>query len=309
MKKYILNTLIALGTLSLTSCEDVIDLQGITNAPSMLVVDGNVTDVSTSQVITLTQSQDYFTNTTVKPVLGASVTVTDSDGKIFTFNDLKGDGKYVWTPTTAVPKIGQVGKTYTLKITANGETYQAVSELKRVPKIDSIAYQFDEARLNQRDDDKGYPKEGYDAQFYARDFTGIGDCYRIIAYKNGKMLEMSNTVAIAYDAAIQKSRGAADGLIFSLPVRSTISPQLYLAGDTIKVELRSITEGHFDFWTQARLEVNNGGLFARPSANIPTNVNNVNAASSKKAIGWFGTSAVSFSQTIVDPKKAQTGLR
>ena len=309
MKKYILNTLIALGALSLSSCEDVIDLAGITNVSSMLVVDGNVTDVSTEQTITLTQSQDYFTNTPAKPVLGATVTVTDNDGNIFTFTDLKGDGKYVWTPTTAIPKIGQVGKTYTLKITANGETYQAVSALKRVPTIDSIAYEYGDDRLNQRDDDKGYPKVGYDAQFYARDFTGIGDCYRIIAYKNGKVLEVSNTVAIAYDAAIQKSNGAADGLVFSLPVRSTISPQLYSEGDTIKVELRSITEGHFDFWTQARLEVNNGGLFSRPSANIPTNVNNVNAASSKKAIGWFGTSAVSFSQTVVDPKKAQTGLR
>ena len=309
MKKQILSILFALSTLSLTSCEDVINLEGIIDSESLLIVDGSVTTVSENQLITLTQSQDYFSSKPVLPILGATVTVTDNEGKVFEFKDLQNNGKYVWKPSANIPAIGVVGKTYTLKIVANGETYQAISELKRVPVIDSIAYQFDEARFNQRDDDKNKPKEGYDAQFYARDFTGIGDCYRIIPYKNGKALELSNTVSIAYDAAIQKSNGAADGIVFSLPVRGSISPELYLEKDTIKVELRSITEGHYNFWNQARSEINNGGLFSRPAANIPTNVVNINPNSTKKAAGWFGTSAVSFSQTVVDAKKAQVGLR
>ncbi len=309
MKKYIKIVVLFLGVISLSSCEDVINLEDSIAVTSMLVVDGSVTNLSENQVIKLTKSQNYFNNSTIQPVLGASVTVTDDDGKVFEFKDLKGDGVYVWQPTAQVPVLGVVGKTYTLKINAEGETYQAVSPLKRVPVIDSIAYQFDEARANQRDDDAGKPKEGYDAQFYARDFDGIGDCYRIIAYKNGKALEMNNTVSIAYDAAIQKSSGAADGIVFTLPVRSSISPELYLEKDVIKVELRSITEGHYDFWSQARQEINNGGLFARPAANIPTNVVNTNANSTKKAAGWFGTSAVSISQTVVDAAKAQKGLR
>jgi hypothetical protein len=72
----------------------------------------------------------------------------------------------------------------------------------------------------------------------------------------------------------------------------------------VKVELLSITEAHFDFWTQLRQELNNAGLFARPAARIPSNINNVNANSTKQASGWFGTSAVSTMEVKIDKTKA-----
>jgi hypothetical protein len=49
-------------------------------------------------------------------------------------------------------------------------------------------------------------------------------------------------------------------------------------------------------------------LFSRPAANIPTNIKNLNAASRLQGAGWFGVSAVSSFETVVDPKKARTGL-
>jgi hypothetical protein len=99
-----------------------------------------------------------------------------------------------------------------------------------------------------------------------------------------------------------------DGLMFIRPIRRSISPQLYLDKDKIRVEIWSITEDEFNFYSQARLELNNAGLFSRPAANIPTNIKNLNASSKLQGAGWFGVSAVSSFETIVDPKKARTGL-
>jgi Domain of unknown function (DUF4249) len=305
MKTKLLFIIAIFATLSLTSCEDVVQLEG-PKSDSFLIVDGTITNQKGEQVIGLSQSQDYFNNATVKGVTNATVKVTDNEGKVYEFKDAKNVGKYVWTPKSATDVLGTIGKTYTLEVTSNGETFRAVSEMKRVPKIDSIAYQAD-TRENETDPKK--PKEGFEAQFYGRDIVGIGDCYRIKSFKNKKELVLRRGgVQLAYDAAAQKSR-TADGLIFILPLRRSVSPDLFVEKDTITVELTSITEGHFDFWTQAIQEVNNAGLFSRPSANIPTNVININTSSAKKASGWFGTSALSTFTTIVDAKKARTGLK
>jgi hypothetical protein len=125
---------------------------------------------------------------------------------------------------------------------------------------------------------------------------------------NGKLLNDPNNLTLVYDAGFQKG-AMTDGLQFILPIRRSISPQLYLENDKIKVELWSISEDQFNFYSQARLELNNAGLFSRPAANIPTNIINLNTASKLKGTGWFGVSAVSMLETVVDPKKARKGLK
>lgn len=286
--------------LFLMSCEDVIQLDLPKTTP-ILVVDGTITNLAGQQVIKLTKSQDLLATTTPLAVTNATVKVTDNLGRIYEFKDLKNDGQYIWTPANATDIMGVVGKTYTLEVKSENETYQAVSALKRVPKIDSIVYKFDDADLRQQGD--GKPKTGYTAQFYATDPKGVGDCYRIKVYKNGKLFSDANNITIAYDAIGNKSP-LGDGLMFILPIRRAAAPQLYLENDKLSVELLSITEAHFDFWTQLRQELNNAGLFARPAARIPCNVLNVNANSEQKPAGWFGTSAVSRLEVTIDKAKA-----
>ena len=82
------------------------------------------------------------------------------------------------------------------------------------------------------------------------------------------------------------------------------STELYRENDKVRVELLSITEAHFDFWIQLRQELNNAGLFARPAARIPSNINNANPTSTKLASGWFGTSAISSMEVKIDKAKA-----
>lgn len=290
----------------LSSCEDIVTL----NMPSSdhyMIIEATLTNVPGPQKIILTRSQDYFDNTDAPRITGANVSISDSEGREYLFTESKTEmGSYVWTPTTPTDIFGKVGKTFKLTVKSANETFTASETMKRVPPIDSILYQYDEANLRQAGD--GKPKNGYDAQFYARDPIGVGDCFRVKTYKNRKLFNGTQNLVFFYDAAFQKG-AMADGLMFILPIRRSISPELYQEKDTIKVDLYSISEGQFNFYSQARLELNNAGLFSRPAANIPTNFINTNPNSPLQGAGWFGISAVSTLQTIVDPKQARKNIK
>jgi len=301
MKPYYLLVLLFL----FTSCEEVVNLPSPVSE-NYLVVEASLTNLNTPQQIILSRSQDYFDQTNVPKINGAEVVVTDTLGNRFNFREkVASSGIYVWEPSELQPTIGKIGTTFTLRVKWQNEELTAKARLNRVPPIDSILYQFDEANGRQSGDDN--PENGYEAHFFSRDIRGAGDCYRVKTYRNDKLFNDPSSLTLVYDAGFQKG-AMTDGLLFILPIRRSISPRLYLEKDKIKVELWSISEDQFNFYTQARLELNNAGLFSRPAANIPTNIKNVNPASKLQGAGWFGVSAVSSLETVVDPKKARKGL-
>jgi hypothetical protein len=64
------------------------------------------------------------------------------------------------------------------------------------------------------------------------------------------------------------------------------------------VEVRSISADAFDFLGQLRTQLTNGGLFATPPANLPTNVINTNA-NGRTATGFFTASAIRSRSAVV----------
>jgi hypothetical protein len=302
MKPYYLLVLFFL----FTSCEEIVNLPSPVS-DNYLVVEANLTNQNTPQQIILSRSQDYFDQSNAPKLTGAEVIVSDTLGNKFIFTEkVPLSGKYLWEPSEQNPKLGNSGTTFTLQVKWQSETLTAKAKMNRVPPIDSILYQFDEAIGGQTRDDN--PKFGYDAQFYARDIRGVGDCYRVKTFRNGKLFNDPSNLIITYDAGFQKG-SMTDGFMFILPIRRSISPQLYLEKDTIRVELWSISEDQFNFFSQARQELNNAGLFSRPAANITTNIKNSNPTSKLQGTGWFGVSAVSVAETVVDAKKAKKGLK
>ncbi|WP_229209357.1 DUF4249 domain-containing protein [Dyadobacter sediminis] len=293
------NMLCAAACFFFISCEDVIDLETQTG-PEQMVVDGWITNEAGPQTIKLTWSANYFNNNAPKPVLNAEVTVTDNLGKTFEFEDADANGTYIWGASNA-DTLGQIGRTYTLKIRNGAEMYSAVTEIKRVPAVDSVVYRNEKLPFEP---DKG-PREGFVAQFYARDFAGSGDTYWIKPYVGGKaVVDKAVNISIAYDAAFG-SGAATDGLIFILPLRESITTDsLYSAGASVGVELHSITNETFEYLNQIREQASNGGLFATPITNIRSNVINANP-DGPKALGFFGASAISRKETVIDPAKAR----
>lgn len=283
----------------LAGCEDAIDLDTETG-PRLLVVDGWITNQPGPQTIGLTWSKGYFDNSPSSPIFDAEVVVTDDAGNTYPFTFVRNKLYYQWTPPVDTMRLGRIGRTYTLRVRHEGEEYLATNRIKPVPAIDSLVYREERFPIQPPEG----PQEGYLAEFFARDFPGIGDTYWIKPFKNGKPYGNDpGNISLAFDGAFSAG-SPSDGLIFILPIRQSITVNsLFEAGDKVGVELHSLTPETYYFLIQVRQESSNGGIFAVPPANIPTNIRNTNP-NGKQALGFFGASAVSKAETTIDPQKA-----
>ncbi len=268
--------------LSLAACETVIDTK-LETGQIQLSVDGTLTDQPGTQTIRLTQTAAYFNNGPAPAALGATVTVADNANRVYSFTDPDNDGNYTWTPG---PKdtLGRIGNTYGLLIQYEGSTYVSRSKMNRVPVIDSII--FTKKTINPISS-----LEGYQAEFFAKDFAGATDYYRIRFYRNDTLQNKPRNIITLKDASFPGSADT-DGLVFIRPLRESVNTDsLYALNDLVKVELLSLTPEAFNFWQQFRQQITNGGLFATPPANIPTNVINTDP-NGREAVGFFTASAI-----------------
>lgn len=292
LKQYIFPIFLLFNTALFTSCEDVIDIN-TDPAPQLLVIDAWINNLDQPQVISLGLSQPYFNNSAPEGIIGADVIVQNSSGKTLIFED-QNNGNYVWMPTNG-ETIGTVGDEFILQIEWNGQSYEATSLMNRVPEIDSITQELREPEL-------GNPA-GIFANFFARDLPGPGDAYWIKTYKNGQFLNKPIEMNLAFDAAFD-SGSSIDGVVFIVPIRELINripdPDTddnidvppYMPGDSIQVEIHSITEEAFNFLNIAKEQMTNGDntIFALPLANTKSNV--LNTASGERALGFFNVSKV-----------------
>lgn len=300
LNQYIFPAFLLFTAVLFTSCEDVIDFN-TDPAPELLVVDAWINDLDQPQIINLSLSQPYFNSSNPSGITGAEVIVENSTGKTLVFED-QNNGNYVWTPTSG-ETIGDVGDAFQLRITWNDREYEATSKMNRVPEIDSVTQEFREPEL-------GNP-EGIYANFFARDLPGPGDAYWIKTYKNGQFLNKPAELNIAYDAAFD-SGSSVDGVVFIIPVRELINripdPDTdddievppYLPGDSIRVEIHSITEEAFNFLNIAKEQMTNGDntIFALPLANTKSNV--IHTATGERALGFFNVAKVSSGGKIIE---------
>jgi hypothetical protein len=293
---YTVRTVIASAVVvvALSSCEDIINPK-LESAAPILVVDAWITNRPETQVVILTQSQAYFDNTIPPGVKGAAVTITDNHGNSFAFiEDDKKPGYYNWTPGSGV--FGTVGYKYKLNVLVNGETFVSETKMGRVPPIDSIT--FDKTkRISSKD-------SIVRAEFWATDPVGPGDAYFIRSYKNGVFLNKPSEINISYDAGFSAG-GETDGVTFITPIRRGINSndrddkdQLIspiVVGDSMNVQLHSISKAAFTYLNEVSVQTDRPGgfqeLFARPLANVSTNINNVNTNGSK-VLGFFNVAAV-----------------
>lgn len=283
---------------ALFSCEQVIDLD-VKDGVNQLVVDAWLTDEDKEQSVKLTISQPYFEESAPKPALGAEVVVYNQDSTAHVFTDPNNDGVYTYKPKPG--KFLKENEQVALAVKYENEQYYSLSKLKRVPKIDSVGYEVFSFPITPPD---GGPKDGFLAQFYANDILGEGDTYLVRSYKNDTLRFKPADITLAYDAGFSPG-SKSDALMFILPIRQAINQELFLDKDKLKVELYSIPIEAYYYLLQLRQESSNGGIFATPLSNIPTNIFNLNSKSTKKALGAFIVSKVSTFETVIDKSKAR----
>ncbi|MFZ9044337.1 MAG: DUF4249 domain-containing protein [Cyclobacteriaceae bacterium] len=264
----------------------------------LVVIDAWLTDKPGPQQIFITRSQPYFENEFPEKVEGAIVQVISSDSVVYNFSE--NDSAYTWTAADSCSFV-EVGQSYFLFVEVDGQQHSAFTTVGVVPEIDSVRYNFEEAIPNF------IPEDHYLAEFYARDPEGLGNAYWIRGWKNGEPLSKPSEISIAFDAG--GSPGAAvDGVQFIQPIRQSLNPfdqeeagnlfnPPYLLGDSVYIEIHSISAEAFFFLTEVATQTNRAGgfaaLFAQPVANVSSNIFNLDQNSTTKAVGYFNVAAVS----------------
>jgi hypothetical protein len=300
--KLIIPSAILVGSMS--SCEEDF-FPDLEEAPALIVVDAWINDKPETQTVRLTYTQPYFDAVTPTGVQNATVYILDEDNNQFDFIENGTEGTYEWTPSIAQPQIGEIDKGYNLIIDAAGETFTASSFMNRVPAMDSVTFRLEE--------ENNFFPESFFAEFYARDFVGVGDTYWIKAWKNGSFLNKPNEINIAFDAGFSAG-GNIDGSYFIQPIRDGINPfetdendefiSPYSPGDSVYVEIHSITYDAFIYMNELQIQTDRPGgfaeLFSVPLSNIPTNISNVDPTGNN-ALGFFSLSAVSSGGDMLDP--------
>lgn len=293
----------------LTACEDQINPE-LPEAPPVLIIDAFLTNQDSVQTIRITQSQAYFDNSLLQGVSGASVLVLNSNGSIANFDEVE-KGYYQWDPMIDGPIAGE-GDSLTLQVSIGEDLFQSTSITKRVPEIDSITFRFEEENL--------FLPDSYFAEFWSRDLLGAGDTYWIKSYKNGVYLNQPDEINIAFDAGFSEG-GNVDGLIFIPPIRDLINPfeqdendkfiSPFEDGDSVFVEIHSITNETFFFLNEVRIQTDRHGgfaeLFATPLSNVPTNIEYIGNQEEVVVTGFFNVALVIGAGKTLDTTQVPKG--
>ena len=293
------NILLIIAIISLASCE--FEIQPKLDTPEeLMVVDAFLTDQLGRQEVKITRSQPYFESSKPELITGLSVTLEDLTDDV-SYALIEGSESYY---VDVSEPIGFVGHEYRLVVETPDETFEAKAKMNRVPDIDSVGYEFNEANFL-------VDQDHFTAQFYSIDPEGTGDCYWIKAWKNGNYFGKPEELNMAYDASVSPGQPI-DGQLFVFPVRAGFinpytsdDPEIsesqppYVVGDSLYVEIHSIDRAAYDFLYALYFQINRmggfGEIFSSPLSNVSTNIVSTDPGSKTNVAGFFNMSAVSAS--------------
>jgi hypothetical protein len=288
MKKLQLSILVAMVA-AFSACEDVVDVN-VARGISYPVLDAWITTEPGVQQIKFTNSVPYTDQAPAPIISDALITLFDEttdQSYAFTFKD----GVYSYNPGDD-QVIGVIGHAYRLRVEYKTEVFEAIDTIKRVTTIDSLTYQYKTKEENTVSED------GYVVKFHAKDIAGAVDYYWIRSYRNN----LQTRVADGFSTDGYFDEPTTDGGSFILPIQEVITnfDKPFQKGERVIVKIRSATYQSYQFLTQVDEQVNSGGLFAKVLENVRCNALNVTPGGTTKILGWFGTSAVSSKEIVIE---------
>lgn len=248
----------------ISSCEKVIDIK-VDNDSGKLVVEGTVTD-QTGQTIKLSRNVAFTSTNTYPPVTGAAVTVTDQNGKAYTFTEGPA-GTY-----TNATLTGASGQTYQMNVSTGNQNYTASSTMPVKVALDSLT--------SADSDFGGKGKKKITVHFH--DPAATADQYNFLLLVNGKQVARVFTVDDRFTNG--------NDINFDLRTRDDTSDQAIYAGDTVTVQMQCIDLPVFTYWFSLQQQGSGAGGSVSPS-NPPTNI-------TPAVFGYFSAQTVQ-SKTIV----------
>ncbi len=214
--KFIKSLLFAALALACASCEKVIDVD-LNSAAPRTVIEANLKEGDQQFQVLVYQTKDYFSNTPAVYFDDATVTLSDDSGESIALL-AAGAGRYI------APVTGVAGKTYTLQVTRNGESFTATSTMPAQTVLN---------KLSSKELDLPGEENHREVYLHFDDVPGEHNFYRVLVTANDTLeLDLQYFDDKYFDGNAVK---------WSLN-------ELYDSGDQLSVELRSIDQAAYQFY-------------------------------------------------------------
>jgi hypothetical protein len=261
----LLKNMIVLVCLGLVSCEKVIEVK-IRDADTKIVIEGVITDQPGSLKVIVSRTVKYNSNNQFPNVTGATVKIKDNGVEYLLVETAPG----IYTNNLV---SGRVGHQYDLSVTTGSETFTASSTMPIAVPIDTIIIArgpFSSQRM---------------ASVYYTDPAGVNNGYRFIQYVNGR-----KDPAIFWDND-EFTDGQTTAVRLDNGGGSDTDPRTIHQRDTVKVELLSLDDVIYRFWSTLQMGGADGNGFTASPANPVTNIKG-------GALGYFSAHSIR-SKTVI----------
>lgn len=251
-----------LGLITVVSCQKSIDID-LNEANPVTVIEANYTAEDSTVRVRVTETSNFFSGDAEPTVDNAVVTITNQAG-VSQQVPFVSNGSYVLENY-----IPEYGTTYTMTVESNGVAYTATCDMLPIIDQQPILYDYIEPGI--------FGDGGYAVAITYQDPPAEGDFTSVLVKKNGELYSELNEMTLNDD-------NFTNGNLFIRP----LFVDLFEIGDTVELELRTINEKVFDYYTELlSLTDPNGAAPANPTYQWEN-----------KALGYFSAHPSS-RQTVV----------
>ena len=296
----------------LQSCQEKLkDFKPSAGADQKVVIDAFVSDSIGANYIIITKTKDLLDQNPVPTINNATAILTDGQGLVDTFQvSPQLSGYYfpskIWK--------GVAGRTYSLNVIIDGQTYIAASTMpvyQAAFKIDSLKQDYrrssadNSIRVLQPRDSTNLKRGGFNTLNYdGKNYLKVGDTLIAVRlYAFAQPTQRVNLITKVYrNGRLFRDNNIKLNNLFEAPVNTFFinppggggAPQTlnFAKGDTVTVALAGISDESFNYFNAVNAVNNNdGGLFNSPPGNPKSSFDN-------GAIGCFRAVRLT-SRTIV----------
>lgn len=228
-----------------SSCEKEITVDLNTSDPK-IVIDANITNEPGPYTVKISKTVNFSQPNTFPPVSGAMVIISDNSGVKDTLTEAS-PGLY---RTSAI--VGIPGRTYNLKVIAEGKNFFATSTMPQVVNLDSLSFEVFANSGNSGE------REYLTLPVFT-DPAATVNSYQFLQTING---EPDKTVFVLNDNTFN---GSVNSQLLFNPDAEIKS------GDTVSVEFRCIDKSAYDYYYTLS-QNSGGGPFNATPTNPPNNI-------------------------------------